>query len=299
MPADIDLHTHSYFSDGTLSPRQVIELAARKKIRVIALTDHDCIEGIAEAQQAAAEHRVQLLPGIEISARYQDGKTLHILGLGLDLRHPEFVKAYQRVRQSREAGMEKIIARLNEQGVVITRDMLLPYRSCRYLDRYAVLRYFMANRLCTEPQAVWDNYLDKIPYGEAELWTVEGALQAIKAAGGLSFLAHYTKRIGLAGYSSDELKQHMRYLKEKGLDGLERFYPSFSPDETAHADELIAEFDLLPSGGTDFHGANRSGIDLGSGDGNFAVPYSVYETIQTALNSRKTAGTDFAHREDI
>lgn len=192
MPAEIDLHTHSYLSDGTLSPRQVIELAAKNHIGVIALTDHDCIEGIDEAQQAADEYQVQLVPGIEISARYKDGKTLHILGLGIDLYNPEFAEAYQRIKKNRDASIDKIIARLNEQGV---------------------------------------------------------------------------------------------YLKEKGLDGLERFYPSFSPTETAYADELIAEFDLLSSGGTDFHGSNRTGIELGTGDGSFGVPYCVYEAIREALNS--------------
>ncbi len=285
MPAEIDLHTHSYLSDGTLSPRQVIELAARNHIGVIALTDHDCIEGIAEAQQAADEYQVQLVTGIEISARYKDGKTLHILGLGIDLYNHEFAEAYQKIKKNRDASIDGIIARLNEQGVAISRELLIPYRAGQYLDRYAVLRYFMANRLCVEPQAVWDIYLDKIPYGEGEMWTVESALKTIKAAGGLSFLAHYTKRIGLAGYSPAEMKKHILYLKEKGLDGLERFYPSFSPAETAYADELIAEFDLLPSGGTDFHGSNRTGIDLGTGDGSFGVPHCVYEAIREALNS--------------
>ncbi|CUH97274.1 hypothetical protein P22_3401 [Propionispora sp. 2/2-37] len=275
----IDLHTHSHFSDGTLSPRTLIKLAAQSNIRAVALTDHDIIEGIAEARQAAGDYGVEFLPGIEVSARYQDGKMLHILGLGIDIHHPVFLAAYRKMRKHRDASIAGILKYIASQHIYIERDMLMPFIAGQYLDRFAILRYFMHHKLCPEIQQVWDRYMDPVPYGENELWTVEEALAIIRAAGGRSFLAHYTKRIGLAGYTLPEMEAHVRYLKSMGLDGIERYYPSFSRNETEYADYLIEKYQLLPSGGTDFHGLNRKEVQLGIGSGDFAVPYRVYEDI--------------------
>lgn len=279
MPELIDLHTHSHFSDGTLSPRELIKLAAQNNIRVVALTDHDIIEGITEARQAAGDYGVELLAGIEISARYRDGKILHILGLGIDINHPSFLAAYRKMRAHRDASIDRMLKHIAGQHIYVERDMLMPFIAGQYLDRFAILRYFMHHNLCQEIQQVWDQYMDPVPYGENELWTVEEALKLIQAAGGRSFLAHYTKRIGLAGYTLPEMEAHVRYLKNIGLDGIERYYPSFSREETEYADYLIEKYQLLPSGGTDFHGSNRSGVRLGIGGGDFAVPYRVYEDI--------------------
>lgn len=283
MKGMIDLHTHSYLSDGTCSPKEIIKLAYKNNIKAIALTDHDNIEGNIEAENEAIKLNIDFLRGIEISARYEGGRIIHILGLGIDIKNKKFLEVYDSIKKAREESVINIISILRSQGIYIDYDTLRERSVNKYLDRYDIHRYFIDRGICTKAQEVWDKYLDPIPYGIEELIDVRKAIEIIKEAGGLSFLAHYNKKIGLYGYTKSELEEHILQLKNIGLDGIEQYYPSYSEEDKDYVNYLIEKYKFISSGGTDFHGNNRPDIFLGTGSNNLNIPYSIFENIQTIL----------------
>lgn len=280
MSYKIDLHVHSYMSDGTLSPKEIVQLAAEKDVKAIALTDHDCIDGIKEAAESASQLNIDFLNGIEVSVIYENGRKLHILGLGIDINNSEFLKVYNKMRIARENSIPFILKVVEKQGIKIDINDLKKHTHNKYLDRYDVHEYFTRNRLCNNSQKIWDKYLDPIPYEKDELLTIEEAIDIIKKAGGLSFLAHYNKTIGLYGFSNNEIEFRIKYMIDMGLNGVERYYPSYIRQDIKFLDYIINKYNLNFSGGTDFHGKNRPGIGLGTGsNNNLFIPYKVYQNI--------------------
>lgn len=287
MEKIIDLHTHSYVSDGACSPKEVIEAAYKNNVKAIALTDHDSIAGIKEIREVSKSYNIEILAGIEFSVLYKDGRILHILGLGIDIKNKDFLKSYCRMKEIREAGVPNILKHiLIHHGLNIDINTLKSRAVDEYLSRYDIYGYIIDNKICTNGQAVWDKYLDPIPYEKGELLEVDEVLKIIKQAGGLSFLAHYNKEIGLGGLNKTEIKEHLNYLISLGLDGIERYYPSYKEEDHEFLDYLINKYNLLASGGTDFHGSTRKGIDIGIGNGNMAIPYSLYKNLIETLGEK-------------
>ncbi|MBC8060037.1 MAG: PHP domain-containing protein [Clostridiaceae bacterium] len=282
----IDLHVHSYVSDGTDSPSEIIKMAFEKKIKAIALTDHDSIEGLLEAEKAALKLKVNFLKGIEISASYKDNKLLHIIGLGINTENEYFLKAYNNMKRAREEGMDRILNILEKQGILIDMETLRGYAVGKYLDRQAIPKYFVDKNISPSVPNVWQEYLDPIPYGRGELIKVEEALDIIKKSGGISILAHYHKKIGFYGYNTQEVEENIKYLVGLGLQGIEEYYPSYTRRDSEYVHYIINKYGLIPSGGTDFHGKNRPEVTLGRGQNDFFVPDSVYENIFRYLHKK-------------
>lgn len=283
MNYKIDLHVHSYISDGACSPKEIIEIACEKGVKAIALTDHDNIGGLHEAEVEALKLNVDFLNGIEISSLYENGRILHIIGLGIDTNNKEFLEVYNRMKKARDQGVKDILKILETQGIYIDIDVLKRNSLNQYLDRYDIYKYFIENGISNDAQHIWDKYLDPIPYGSDELLKVEDAIEIIRKSGGLSFLAHYNKIMGLKGFSKIDMEEHIKYLISVGLNGIEKYYPSYSKEDIEFLDYLVNKYNLIPSGGTDFHGKNRPGISLGVGNDNFSIPFSVYENIVEKL----------------
>lgn len=287
MEKIIDLHTHSYISDGACSPKEVVEAAYKNNVKALALTDHDSIAGIKEICEVSKSYNIEILNGIEFSTLYKDGRILHILGLGIDIKNKDFLESYCRMKKTREAEVPNILNHiLIHHGLNIDINTLKERAVDEYLSRYDIYRYIIDNKICTNGQAVWDKYLDPIPYKKGELLEVDEVLKIIKQAGGLSFLAHYNKEIGLGGFNKTEIDEHLKYLISLGLNGIERYYPSFKEEDHEFLDYLIQKYNLLSSGGTDFHGSTRKGIHIGIGNGNMAISYSLYENIIENLGKK-------------
>lgn len=286
MDYKIDLHVHSYMSDGTCSPKEVIELAAKENVKAISLTDHNSIEGLDIAAKTALEHDIEFLDGIELTTAYKDGRKLHILGLGIDIKNQQFLKVYNRVKTARENSIEEILKILKKQSINIDINDLREHSLNQALDRYDIHKYFIRNGICTDAQEIWDKYLNPIPYGEDEKIYVEEAIDTIKEAGGISFLAHYNKKIGMGGLTKDEMEKNIKYLIDMGLNGVEKYYPSFKNDDIEFLDYLINKYNISFSGGSDFHGKNRPEASLGIGNNNSPIPYNVYENIIKELNKK-------------
>ena len=277
----IDLHTHSYISDGSDSPTEVIKAAKKNNLKAIALTDHDSIAGLKEAKVAAKNNNIELINGIEISSLYKAGRILHILGLNINLDNDYFLTAYNKMKKAREKGIPKILEYIkNTTGLSIDINDLHKVKYDEYLSRYDIYRYIIENNICTEPQKVWDVYLDPIPYGKDELIPVDEAIKMIHEAGGKAYLAHFNKRIGLGGLSFEDIEDNIKYLVSLGLDGIERYYPSYTDDDRRLLDYLVWKYQLYSSGGTDYHGANRKNIEIGFGEGNLKISYSLIDHIK-------------------
>lgn len=277
MIGKIDLHVHTMMSDGTCRPEEIIELAAKNNVKVVAITDHDTIDALEKAAEEAQKYGVRFLRGIEFTCPYVEGRLLHILGIGIDTENEVFKKAYIRMKENKQKALGHILDILNAKGIHISIQELRANAITQYLDRVDIVRYLLSEGIVTTSVEGWNKYLDPIPYGEDELIGVEEAFRIIEQAGGVSVLAHYTKKIGLYGYTKEEVEEHIKYLKSRGLRAIERYYPSFTEEEIQFADYLINKYNLLPSGGTDFHGKHRPGLDVGVGENGFYIPYSIYE----------------------
>lgn len=286
MDFKIDLHVHSFMSDGTMSPKEVIEHAAKENVRAIALTDHNSIDGLQDAEKYALEYNIDFLHGIEMSTTYKDGRKIHILGLGIDVNNHSFQQMYKRIKSAREESLENILSLLKKQGIHIDIEELYRYSLNQSLDRYDIHKYFMRNKICSDAQEVWDRYLNPIPYNENEKLYTEDAIDVISKCGGISFLAHYDKKIGLGGFSKDDMEINLKYLIDMGLNGIERYYPTYTAESIEFVDYLINKYNLIISGGSDFHGKNRPESILGIGHNNSPIPYSVYNNIIEKLNKK-------------
>jgi len=277
----IDLHVHSLVTDGSLSPREIARLAKAQDLSAFALTDHDSIAGLQEAAAEAEQLGIRFLPGMEMSVDYKE-ERLHILALGFDAEHPAFQELYQRIRTIKEARMYELIRGIAHKGVEISERLVEPYTYGGPIDRYAIMRYLVSLQIRSRAQALWDDFLTPVSaaLGINYNVTAEEALPAIRKAGGITSLAHFHKQIGLGRLNREQQEQRIVRLRQLGLMGMERWYPSYTQEDAEFAGRMIIKYKLLPTGGTDFHGTNRPGIELGTGwKHNMRVPYSFYEEI--------------------
>lgn len=275
----IDLHVHSTISDGMDSPKQIIRKAKQLGLTTVALTDHDCIDGLIEAEKEAHKLGINFIKGIELSVSYGEGRIIHILGLGINPEDPTFKQHYTAFRQRRNHYVKNTLASLNKQGIFPETKELLEISTDAYLDRQTVAKWLLKTGYTTSMQESWVNYIDKIPYAEDELIDMVSALNMIRSAGGKSFMAHFHKPIGLFGYSEEECHNILTELKTLGLNGLEGYYPDFTSEHHKILDGYIKKYGFIASGGSDYHGSNRPSVKLGKGNGSLHVPDSLIEEI--------------------
>lgn len=276
----IDLHVHSTVSDGSYTPKGLAVLAKESGVEAFALTDHDSIAGTDEAAAEAAKQGVEFINGMEMSLSYQ-GHKIHVVCLGFDRQNPEFQKLYKKVRYIKEDSMADVVDVIRSKGIDIDMDKVRQHASI-HLDRYAIMRAIVDMKLFDSIQYIWDNYLNPavMEVGVGDDVSAKEALPVIRQAGGVTSLAHFHKQIGLKGQSRAEQEASIKQLLDYGLCGMEQYYPNYSEEDKAFALHIIEKYDMLPTGGTDFHGANRPEIMLGTGyHGNMNTPYEFFENI--------------------
>jgi predicted metal-dependent phosphoesterase TrpH len=252
--AFVDLHVHSTASDGTRPPDEVVREAKRVGLTAIALTDHDTLDGIAAATAAGAALGVRVVPGIELSAVEGDAET-HILGLHLsDTRHLD--ERLIGLREMRLGRAERIVVRLNELGVRIEMAAVLEQAAGGAIGRPHVARAMIAEGWAVDFRDAFDRYLGsgRPAYVAKERLSAADAIAAIHKAGGLAVLAHPAQ-----SGTRDRIESFVR----AGIDGVEVRHPSHSPDDVARLTALVDFFGLVPSGGSDWHGASEGARTLG------------------------------------
>ncbi|MBQ9991615.1 MAG: PHP domain-containing protein [Lachnospiraceae bacterium] len=290
----IDLHVHSNKSDGSLSPTQLVELAAEKKLSAFALTDHDTTDGLDEAMEAAARYNASLahdagnksplevIPGIEFSTEYQ-GKDVHILGLFIDYQSPVFKEKIQAFVDSRILRNEKMCKSLSTEGIDITYEKLLAEYPCAVITRSHYARYLHEHGYVSSVREAFDRYIGDHAkhYIPREKITPVQAIELIKEVHGLAVLAHPV----LYRMSDANLETLVALLKENGLDGIEAIYSTYTAGEERQIRALAKKYDLLITGGSDFHGAVKPGLEMATGYGKLAVPEDILVKLKEALKA--------------
>jgi 3',5'-nucleoside bisphosphate phosphatase len=254
-PAFVDLHAHSTASDGSRLPADVVREAKKAGLAAIALTDHDTIDGIAEAVSTGREIGVRVVPGVELSAVEGDVET-HILGLHLsDTREME--SRLVALREMRRSRAERIVKRLNELGVRIEFASVLEQSAGGAIGRPHVARAMIAEGWAVDFRDAFERYLGngKPAYVGKERLAIVDAIGLIHRAGGLAILAHPAH-----GATRDRIAMFAQH----GMDGVEVRHPSHSAEDIARIMALVEHFSLVPSGGSDWHGATDGPRTLGT-----------------------------------
>ncbi len=279
----IDLHVHSNCSDGTLTPTEVVQEAMKKELRAFALTDHDTVKGIAEAKAAAlslketAGYDLELIPGVEISAGY--GKSdIHILGLFIDENNAHLKEVLSGVEQAREERNKKMAENLAAIGLPISIEALYREFPNAILTRAHFAEYLYKVGAVKEIKDAFKKYLsaDGPYYVLRKYMSPEEAISLIKEAGGIPVLAHPL----IYHLSEFQLKELITSLKNAGLMGLEVIHSTNVNNDESYLRGLASKYQLVPTGGSDFHGNVKPDIQMGTGRGNLFVPYSYLEKLK-------------------
>lgn len=285
----IDLHTHTCKSDGSYTPTELVDYAIEKNLAAVAITDHDSIEGLDEAVAHAAALRehglpsVEVVPGIEFSTKYEK-QDVHIVGLYISYEREAFQSALGSFVDSRVNRNRKMCENLQGAGIDITYEKLLAMYPDAVITRAHYASYLLEHGYVKSRQDAFARYLgDHTKYFvPREKVTPSQAVELILKADGVPILAHPP----LYHMGNDRLDTLVSSLKADGLMGIEVFYSTYSNQDVRDMQRLAEKYDLLVSGGSDFHGANKPGLDLGCGYGRLYVPEETLLKIKEAL-SRK------------
>ncbi len=320
----VDLHVHSNRSDGSFTPTQLVSYAREKGLAAFALTDHDTIDGLEEAENYAESLRAgqtadpaasgtanacqnsavptdtvasgippqcpryayrhiaqnpvpEVIPGIEFSTEYQK-QDVHIVGLYIDYHNTNFCQRLKAFVDSRNARNQKMCRLLTEAGFPITYEELLSEFPDAVITRAHYAKYMLERGYVKTMPEAFDRYIgDGCPcYIPREKVTPADAVKLVLSAGGVPILAHPV----LYHMSDEALDSLTAQLAQAGLAGLEAVYSTYTASDERRMRALAKKYGLLVSGGSDFHGANKPGLDLGTGYGSLYVPYSVLEDIK-------------------
>lgn len=275
----IDLHAHSVYSDGTNTPTELVAMAAEHGLRALALTDHDSVGGIPELLAAAEATSVEAVPGIELSAECERG-TMHILGYFIDPACPSLLEKIEKVRVGREERNIEILKKLNKLGYRLLWEDIEKWMGQDVVGRPHIAAALLDRGHVKSKKSAFDLLLAKGRpcYAERYRYTAMECIDLIRQAGGVSVLAHPATI-----YLPDaKLHDLVGELKNQGLGGIETYYAEHRPDNRKKFMEWADEFDLICTGGTDYHGANTPDLTLGIGFGQLRVPDEVLDHLKSA-----------------
>ena len=274
-----DLHTHSLFSDGTNTPSEIINLASKKGLSAVALTDHNNILGLCEFFAAAEKTDIEAVGGIEISAEFLN-KEIHIIGLFVTPQHYEKLNEFLRLFKER-----KEVCYNNLFNALIKNGFNISYENIKKGENGGVY-----NRVHFAKELMNKGYVSSIKEAFSGVLSEEkGFYKAAKRFSGFEVVA-FLKQIGLVpilahpflNLEYDELLEFLPKAKEKGLMAIETDYSLFNAEQTKNAHILAEKFGLLKSGGSDYHGENKPHIFLAVGKGELKVPYEYYLNLKNA-----------------
>jgi len=256
----IDLHTHSYYSDGVLSPKEIVEKAVNAKCEFLSLTDHDSIEGLFEASEYSRSFNLGFINGVEVSAKF-NSQTIHIVGLGFNPKEKTLIEGLKKNNTFRIDRAKKISEGLLEAGIEKAYEKASAISKTEYITRTHFAQMLIQEKICPNMSSVFKKYMTgKKPGSVKGEWaSSEEVIYWIHKAGGLAILAHPLRY----KMTLNKLKKLVNSLKTLGLDGIE-IVNSFSRFDDIKIAKLIAdENELLYSSGSDYHGWPNQTIQLG------------------------------------
>ena len=281
--ARIDLHLHTRYSDGSLTPAEVVDLAHQAGVTAMAITDHDVVDGIPHAMEAATKLGIEVITGVELSSRFNE-QELHVLGYFFDWQDQVFRDHLARQCRSRRARIPQTIERLNALGLELSEDEVKAKAGSGSIGRPHIAQVLVDKGYVRHIQEAFDRYLGEgaAAYVPRTLSDTREVITWIRNAGGVPVLAHPT----WTRCQGEPLYRLCAGLKEAGLLGLEVFYSTHNPKQTSRYLELAKRLDLLITGGSDFHGAANPAIQVGRGKGNLKVPSALLNPLRQAARRR-------------
>ena len=272
---EVDLHLHTTHSDGALSPSDLVDLCAQKGLKVIAISDHDSTEGVAEAQEAAARHGIEIIPAIELSTDVPDNE-IHMLGYFVDMEDAGFQELLRSFRAGREDRGREMVERLRSLGLEITWEEVERIADGAAVGRPHIAQAMIERGYVSEWQEAFERYIGRTgpAYVERTRLEPEEAIQVLLDNGALPVMAHplYYER-----EDTQILRRIVSDLKDAGMVGLEVHYGEFSDGEIQMLANIAAEFDLIPCGGSDYHASGKPGEII---PGEAGPPMSVVESLR-------------------
>ena len=280
----IDLHLHTTSSDGIYNASELVRIAAESQITVIAIADHDSVDGIDEAISVAAEFGITVIPAVELSVEYAKHHDVHILGYWINHTDPAFVKMLSLFRQTRESRGVKVIAKINvkleSEGrapIGVGEVMALAEGA---LGRPHIARVLIEKGYCATMQDAFANYLQPCNVPK-EYLPFDDAVREIIRIGGVPVLAHPQS----ISRNREELTAIIRDMSQKGLGGIEAFNTMGFEGDAEFLRHLADYLELAVTGGSDFHGSEE-GLLMGKGRGTLHIPSDILETLDKKRPAR-------------
>ena len=280
----IDLHVHSNESDGTVAPEELVREAKQIGLSAFALTDHDTTEGLDKAIACGESEDIEVVPGIELSTAYL-GKDIHVLGYYMDYHNECFQEKLKEFRDSRDVRNEEMFRRLRELGFEkITTEALVEAFDNSVITRAHVAKFMLDCGYVKSREEVFQRYIgDNCPcYVERKKISPNQAVKFITEFGGVPVLAHPL----LYGFSGRVLDELVASMKADGLKGLEVIYSTYNQGQQRELKALAKKYDLIVTGGSDYHGTNKKDIKLGVGRGTLFVPSTCLDDIKCLKNKQ-------------
>jgi 3',5'-nucleoside bisphosphate phosphatase len=274
----VDLHTHSTASDGSVSPDELVQLAKRARISILAITDHDTQAGVAEAVEAGRRTEIEVVPGVELSLEHDSG-GMHLVVLWLEPGSGPLQDRLSELQSGRNPRNERIVELLNESGMTLTMDEVLEESGGGTVGRPHIAAVMVRHGYVPDIRAAFDLWLarDRPAYVGRPRLEPEVAIELARSSGAVPVLAHpHTLGITTAG----EMAALLERLRDAGLVGLEALYASYHRHEREGYSDLARRFGLAVSGGSDFHGTYKPGLELGTGYGDLVVPDVLAEELR-------------------
>ncbi len=263
---DYDLHCHSVFSDGTLTPTELVNRAAERGVKVMALTDHDDVAGLDEARAVATQHGMTFINGVEVSVSWRS-HTLHVVGLAINPNYPALVEGLRNVRSGRGERAQKMSDGLAKAGISGILAGAYQYaNNPNMVGRAHFARYLVEAGHCKDMKSVFNRYLVKGKPGYvAHQWaSLVDAIGWIRGSGGVAVLAHPGRYMsGRNGMGKKTMHELLTEFVELGGQAIEVVTGSHTPEQYAEFARYAEEFGLLASCGSDFHGPGESYRDMG------------------------------------
>ena len=273
-----DLHLHTTASDGSLAPQELVRLAADQGMDVIAVTDHDCVDGIAPAlEEAQCFPRLRVVPGVEVSTDVARGEV-HVLGYFIDYLKPSFADTLERLRYSRQLRAQKMVEKLSSMGIDIEWERVKQVAGSGSIGRPHIAKVMLERGHVSSFKEAFAKYIsrDEPAYVEREKLTPEEVVDLIVKAEGLPVLGHPSEIEDLEGLVSR--------LQRMGMVGIEVYYAGYSKQVTGYLASLASKYQLLATGGSDYHGTdNPTGTQMGG----VTIPRECVERLFT-LAARRT-----------
>jgi predicted metal-dependent phosphoesterase TrpH len=275
-----DLHTHSTCSDGTLTPTELVKLALEKNLAAVALTDHNTVAGLPEFLEAARGTKLEAVPGIEFSVDYGDIE-LHILGLFVKPEHygPITERVEDMLRRKEQSNID-LVKNLEQAGIFLSYEDIKAATTTGQVNRALIAAEMLRKGYVGSIQEAFSKYLKQSHgyYNPPKRPDAFETIRFIRSLGAVAVWAHPFLNLK----TEEAIREFLPEACKAGLQGMEVFYPKFDENQTALALQLVKEFGLQPSGGSDFHGENKPDIQLGSGKGSLFLPITLLEGLKSS-----------------